>query len=397
MALPFRRRPAALGALALPLAALMLSACDQEPDFDLRGGLGAFNTADAASTATAARPAPDARGVISYPNYQVAVARPNDTVETIAARLSINPAELARFNGIEPGVPLRGGEVLALPTRVAAAPATAPGGVDIAALAGDAIDRAPATPVVRTTPLEPAAPAPATEPVRHKVTRGETAYTIARLYGVPVQALAEWNGLGPDFSIREGQFLLIPVAGTAAPARAPQTASASPRPTAVPAPGTGSPTPTPPSASTPLPRDEPTPAAVEPQTVPAPDLGEPTRDPSADARMAYPVQGRIIRDYSKGRNDGIDIAADPGSPVRAAADGVVAAITEDADGVPIIVVRHQDNLLSVYANLDGIEVNKNDRVARGQTLARLRPGDDAYVHFEVREGFDSVDPMSYLR
>ena len=110
-----------------------------------------------------------------------------------------------------------------------------------------------------------------------------------------------------------------------------------------------------------------------------------------------PVEGRIIRDYAKGRNDGIDIAADPGAPVKAAADGTVAAITSDADQVPIIVIRHPDNILTVYANVDGISVKKDEKVERGDTIAKLRTGDDAYVHFEVREGFDSVDPTPYLQ
>ena len=64
--------------------------------------------------------------------------------------------------------------------------------------------------------------------------------------------------------------------------------------------------------------------------------------------------------------------------------------------VPIIVVRHPDNLLTVYANVGGIKVKKGDKVKRGQKLAELRGGDDAYVHFEVREGFDSIDPSPYL-
>jgi len=43
-----------------------------------------------------------------------------------------------------------------------------------------------------------------------------------------------------------------------------------------------------------------------------------------------------------------------------------------------------------------VSVSKGDSVARGQNIAKLRDGDDAYVHFEVRQGFDSVDPTPYL-
>jgi murein DD-endopeptidase MepM/ murein hydrolase activator NlpD len=156
-------------------------------------------------------------------------------------------------------------------------------------------------------------------------------------------------------------------------------------------PGAGSPTPTPPSAATPLPDEEIDPNPPEP---PKTDVGKPTINTTAE--MAFPLQGKIIRTYSKGKNEGIDISAAPGTPVTAAADGSIAAITEDADQVPIVVVRHPNNLLTVYANVDAITVKKGDSVRRGQKLAQLRSGENAYVHFEVRNGFDSVDPMPYL-
>jgi LysM repeat protein len=385
MALPFGLTSARLCA-ALSATAL-LAACSEPLDYDLRGQLGGFSTTGAVRSTTADRPEPDSRGVISYPNYQVAVARRGDTVADVATRVGLPTAELAKFNGIDPSVPLRDGEIIALPRRVAEPAGT----VDIATVAGNAIETAPDTSSgVQTSALAPAttpatSPKPQTpsgsEPLRHKVERGETAYTISRLYQVPVKSLAEWNGLGSDFAIREGQYLLIPVTG----AQAPRTAAA------VTEPGAGSPTPTPPSASAPLPDEKVAAVAPEP---PKTDIGSPTR--ASTAAMAMPLQGKIIRTYSKGRNEGIDIAGTPGTSVSAAADGSVAAITADADQVPIVVLRHPDNLLTVYANVDAISVKKGDTVKRGQKLAQLRSGDNAYVHFEVRNGFESVNPMPYL-
>lgn len=390
MSFSVKRRPAqlctALSALAL------LSACAEPLDFDLRGKVGGFSTAQSVQSITTDRPKPDDRGIISYPNYQVAIARRGDSVSDVAARIGLPADELARYNGLKPDVKLQNGEVLALPRRVAE-PAPGTGGVDIETLAGTAIDSAPDTTPVQTTTLAPAkqppAPAkPTPEPVRHKVVRGETAYTISRLYQVPVKSLAEWNGLGSDFAIREGQYLLIPVTG----ARPPKGAAAAAAATDVTEPGAGSPTPTPPSATTPLPEEK-----IDPKPPETPDVsvGEPSA-PTNSAAMSYPVKGKIIRAYSKGRNDGIDISSSPGTAVTAAADGSVAAITEDANQVPIVVVRHPDNLLTVYANVDGITVKKGERVKRGQKLAELRGGDKSYVHFEVRNGFDSVDPTPFL-
>ncbi|GAB4531862.1 MAG: M23 family metallopeptidase [Ruegeria sp.] len=372
------------GASALATVAV-LAGCEGPLDYDLRGQVGGFSTTPAALSATADRPAPDARGVITYPTYQVAVARRGDTVGTVAARVGLPEAELARFNGLLPSDQLREGEVLALPRSVGAGA----GNVDIASIATTAIDQAPDTGGVRVSTLEPVKPAPVTstdEPIRHKVKRGETAYTISRLYQVPVDALAEWNGLGPDFAVREGQYLLIPVKDQTAPRQA-----AAPAATAVTEPGQGSPTPTPPSATQPLPDEKIAPPA------PAPDVTAEAPTQTSTSALAMPVTGKIIRPYAKGKNEGIDIAGSPGTPVKAAEAGTVAAITADADQIPIIVVKHSNDLLTVYANVEGISVKKGDRVSRGQSIAKLRGGENAYVHFEVREGFESVDPETYLR
>ena len=389
------RRP-----LLVCAAAAALAACSDGNDWDLRSAGNGFDTTSAVQKAIAARPSPDDRGIISYPGYQVAVARKGDTVASVADRIGVNSGELARFNGLTPDVALRGGEVLALPGRVAEpSPATgaANGQIDITTLAEGAIDRASGTgatsagqPTATAAPLAPAAPAaspPGTQPLRHKVRRGETAYSIARLYNVPVKALADWNGLGPDLSVREGQYLLIPVAKDA-PA---------PQPAAVTPPGQPSPAPEPPSAATPLPTTSPAAAAAPGPKAPAsPDLAK-TRTAASSSQFDMPVAGKIIRGYAKGKSEGIDIAAAAGSAVRAAGDGEVAAITQDVDRVPVMVVRHSDNLLTVYANIDGIKVKKGDKIKRGETIATVRKGSPAFVHFEVRKGFDSVDPMPYLQ
>ncbi len=403
------RRMKTIRALMLGTALAALSGCETF-DIDLRPG--DMGTAEAARNATAARPPADDRGVISYPHYQVVVARRGDTVEDVAHRIGLDATELARYNGIDPGVPLRAGEILALPRRVsepspatgaiATGPIRAPGErIDITTLADQAIGqtgrgnaRSNNAPAVRQ----------GIEPIRHKVGRGETAYSISRLYNVSVRALAEWNGLGPDLAVREGQYLLIPVARdtdmAAAPATAPAAARPIPRkppenrPDATP-PGKGTPTPPPPSAAKPLPREDAAPqtAAAGP---PSPDLGAERTAASDNSRLAMPAQGKIIRAFSK-KSQGIDIAAAPGTPVHAAGEGTVAAITKDTDGVPIVVIRHADNLLTVYANLDAITVRKGDRVKRGQKIAAVRRGNPAFMHFEVRKGFDAVDPMPYLK
>ncbi len=375
-------------ALALGGSLTALAACSNDPitlDWDLRGGPG--STAEEARQATASKPVPDANGILSYPGYQLAQARRGETVASMAARLGLGPEELARNNALRATDPLREGEMLLLPKRVSAAPQPVAGGVtaapgsrpvDITAIATTALDN--------TGSPAPAAKAPGggKEPIRHTVARGETAFTIARAYNVSAKALAEWNGLGADMAVREGQTLMIPVATGAAPS--PVSAAT--------APGSGSPTPTPPSASKPLPDEKTQPAAEKPKgTPPSPDLGA----GSKATKLAMPVSGKIIRAYDKKKNQGIDIAAAPGTAVKAAEAGTVAAVTKDTDQVTIVVIRHADNLLTVYAGIDALKVKKGDKVSRGQTLGGVRAADPSFLHFEVRKGVDSLDPMSFLQ
>ena len=385
---------------AASLLGLVLLAGCADFDLDMRDlGRSGFDTSQAALTAVEARPAPDNRGVLSYPSYQMAVARQGDTVADVARRVGLPAAELARFNGVPEAATLGRGELLALPRRVAepspatGAPTTGPlrpaGEVDVAELAGAAIDRAdgqaPRSPEARVGPVS------GTEPIRHRVVAGETAFTLARRYGVPVAALAEWNGLDADYTLRAGQYLLIP------PRAEVTDAAAAP---ATPPPGTGSPTPTPPSAADPLPEDTPPAAAATPDediAVPeSPNLAAERTAASGAGRFTLPVTGPIIRDFAPGRNEGIDIAADAGTPVRAAAAGTVAAITRDTQGVPIVVVRHADGLLTVYANVDDLAVDRGDRVGRGEQIATVRAGNPAFLHFEVREGVDAIDPNDFF-
>jgi murein DD-endopeptidase MepM/ murein hydrolase activator NlpD len=360
----------ALVVISLPLLAGCAGGIS-DLDFDFRPN-GISSRVDAA---TAPRPAPDANGLITYESYQVAVARRGDTVADVAGRIGIEPAELARFNGRRATDVLRADEILALPRRVN----PAGGGTDIAAIALGAIDEAEAGAAPATIAIQPGA-----EPVRHRVGRGETAYSVARLYSVSVRALAEWNGLGPDLSVREGQYLIIPLvieeAGLVSDAGS--------------APG-NTVAPLPPSAATPLP------PAIEQATLPSavPQAATAAPAPAAPsvstARFIRPVEGQVIRPYSAA-NEGIDIAAATGTPVRAAADGEVAAITQSTDQIPILVIRHPDGLLTVYANIADIRVSRGDSITRGQTVASVGPGDPSFLHFEVRRGFEAVDPAQFL-
>lgn len=345
-------------------SAVFVSACSGPFDIDMRPGL---NTSGAA--ASAAQPGqPDERGVINYPTYQVAMARRGDTVAEVARRVGVDAGELARYNGVGVETALRAGELIALPRKVETAVAPAPA--------------APNAPELQQV-----------EPIRHQVARGETAYSVSRLYDVDVQTLAQWNALDGNLTVREGQYLIIPVAGAPVPSAPPVVSS----------PGVGSVTPPPPSSATALPETSPEPVQTSGATAAAP-VETPALEttpavaeaPAREARLVRPVAGNVIREYSKGRNEGIDISAAAGTAVKAADSGVVAAVTQNTNGAQIVVVKHAGDLLTVYVNVDDLKVQKGDSVSRGQTIAEVASGEPTALHFEVRKGLESMDPNDFL-
>ena len=363
------------------LITLSFSACGSlgNFDFDLRGN--EYDTSDAVRKAMQTRPLPDSRGIISYPTYEVAVARQGDTIKNISDRLGLDSKSVARYNGMSSLETLNEGQLISLPNRVSSQTKkenpTTPSrdNVNVTELASTAIEKATDQKKVTTK----SNPKLENEPIRHKVSRGETAFTISRLYNVSIRSLAEWNGLDSNFTIREGQYLLIPLPKDQI---APVSESASP--------GQVSNTPSPPSSSEALP-DPVTKETSELETDQTKSI-----ETNNEGRFAYPVNGKIIRDYVKNKTDGIDISAPEGSPVVAAETGVVAAITADTQGVPIIVLKHEGNLLTVYAGLGNISVKEKEKVSRSQIIGNIRSGDPSFLHFEVRRGFESIDPMEFF-
>lgn len=199
----------------------------------------------------------------------------------------------------------------------------------------------------------------------HVVKQGDTLYGIARLYGVEVSALASLNRLNPPYALRSGETLYLP-------------------------------------------------AAVEPPEKPsiqreatgaAPPAGAtaPLR-PRVGKGFDWPVQGKIIEGYGTGpngtHNDGINIAARPGEPVRAADAGVVAYAGNELRGYGnLVLIKHPGGYMTAYAHNSQLLVKRGEAVRRGQEIAKAGSTgtvDAPQVHFEIRQGTRALDPTSLL-
>lgn len=133
--------------------------------------------------------------------------------------------------------------------------------------------------------------------------------------------------------------------------------------------------------------------------------GRAAREPvsrGAARRFVWPAAGEVSSPfgYRWGRlHAGIDIAAEAGSPVRAARGGrVVAAGWRGGYGYTV-VIEHEPGLSSLYAHLEDFAVGAGERVATGQLIGFV--GDTGYsfgahLHFEVRVDGQAVNPLRLL-
>jgi len=316
---------------------------------------------------------------------------PGDSVYLIARSLRVPIRELIEANGLTPPFRLAPGQILPIPPRS-----------------------------------------------EYLVQPGDTVYGLARRFGVDQSSLIRLNDIGaPEYIIRIGQRLSIPsrvrkIAGatTVAGNLAPSPSSPSPSSPSnggaieavelapvvlMPAPAVLMPPPTPeataeaPAATTPdtLPETVETVEAAEavPALEPAPpDTVVDGGGVEGGAKFLWPVNGKVISRFGAKTgglvNDGLNIAAPLGAPVRAAEGGVVAYIGNELQGFGnLVLIRHADGWMSAYAHNETLLVKRGDRVKRGQTIARVgQTGSvtEPQLHFELRRGTEAVNPIPLL-
>ena len=137
--------------------------------------------------------------------------------------------------------------------------------------------------------------------------------------------------------------------------------------------------------------------AREPLKTMSPVAGDPVFGYSMET-LSY---NQTTRDWRV--HDGIDLAAEAGAPVCAAADGQVFTVQEDDAFGNTVVIRHRDGYTTRYASLaDNIPVKPGDTVTIGQTIgfasdtAIVESTMGSHVHFSVTCYDETVDPMEFL-
>ncbi len=130
-----------------------------------------------------------------------------------------------------------------------------------------------------------------------------------------------------------------------------------------------------------------------------------TQPAARSGRFAWPVTGSVIAGFNAplaGKpNQGINISAPAGTPIKAAGQGVVAYAGNELRGYGnLVLIQHGDGLVTAYAHAASLSVKKGDQVSAGQTIGTVgQTGavDAPQLHFEVRKNSSPVDPKQYLQ
>ena len=194
----------------------------------------------------------------------------------------------------------------------------------------------------------------------YTVRAGDTIYAISRRFGVDMPTLVRTNGVSEPYVVKVGQRLHIPTTEVAAASAA----------------STG--------------------AAIGDPTAPPP--------PRAGTTFVWPVKGRLLSGFGPKagglHNDGINIAAESGTIVRAADNGIVAYAGNELRGFgQLLLIRHADGWITAYAHNAELLVARGQEVKRGQAISRVGATGavrQPQLHFEVRRGIRAIDPLLYL-
>lgn len=195
------------------------------------------------------------------------------------------------------------------------------------------------------------------EGIRHTVRPGETLWTVARRHGVEVEVLARANRLRVSQRLRVGQQLMIPTMGMAPDSQEP-----------------------------------PSPAEIV--------LGPP---PDANGvGFAWPVSASVASPFGpRGRawHGGVDIRGERGTPIRAAAPGMVIASGWERGYGRVIKIWHSLDFMTVYAHNHENRVRVGEWVEQGQVIATVGSTGRTtapHLHFEIRYAGRKYDPLFWL-
>lgn len=214
------------------------------------------------------------------------------------------------------------------------------------------------------------------------VRKGDTLGRIANNYDVDLYGLARANAIKSPYTIYVDQQLRIPGTSGVAQTAVQPPIQVTTKSTVLKAPAAQTTT----VAKTPI-----------PNKVPAPP-------PISAKGFIWPIEGKVISNFGAKagglHNDGINIAATRGSPVKAVENGVIAYAGNELRGFGnLLLIKHSNGFITAYAHNAELLVKRGDKVIKGQKIATIGSTgsvNSPQLHFELRKGKKPLDPQKYL-
>jgi lipoprotein NlpD len=118
--------------------------------------------------------------------------------------------------------------------------------------------------------------------------------------------------------------------------------------------------------------------------------------PATPVNWAWPTDLSISLPFSDARK-GVDFSGPAGQPVKAVANGIASYLGSSLRGYgQMVVIKHDEGFISVYANNSKILVKEGQKIEKGQKIAETghADGSDLALHFELRQQGKPLDPKA---
>jgi murein DD-endopeptidase MepM/ murein hydrolase activator NlpD len=247
----------------------------------------------------------------------------------------------------------------------------------------------------------------------HIVKKGDTLYSISRTYDVNLNSLSEINNLKPPYTLSVGDKLLLPASSTQATSTTQLATTGKEKTKSIAKDmvktrpsdkGKKSAVIEKPKKSTAQPTAKPKKAAAKPKKSAVKKV-MPKPDKRSSSKFEWPVKGKILSSFGdKGNgmhNDGINIKASKGTPVKAAENGVIAYAGNEIKGMGnLVILKHDGGWMTVYAHLDKINVSRTQKIKKGYKIGTVGNSgrvSNSQLHFEIRKGTKALNPKKYLK
>jgi lipoprotein NlpD len=235
---------------------------------------------------------------------------------------------------------------------------------------------------------------------QYLVQKGDTLYSIGRKFGIPFTKLAEFNQLQAPYEIHVGQVLSL---------KSPHTGIANNKTNEAASSSDDAEVVTSAIARPEISHDTESSTATVANATTAPAVADSGKNAvntdlesiaDTDIQWQWPLPGKVTNGFDAQTNKGLNITGNPGQTITAAGAGKVIYSGMDVRGYgKLVIVKHNSNLLSVYAHQGNSLVKEGTFVASGEKLATLPvPANNkpAMLHFEIRQKGKPVDPGTYL-